>query len=152
MKMELYQGGQSDIHHCYRKLGKERLAVWDLFSTEVFIYLNSVLLRETPQNICSIHGGFGEEQILTLTSKYFHSIETERKEPTSRKMANCIENNWAIVGTHQIAKYFTFPKTYSNRDFPGGSMVRTSPSSEGVPIRYLAGELHASWSKNQNIK
>jgi len=48
-----------------------------------------VLLRETPQNICSIHGGFGEEQILTLTSKYFHSIETERKEPTSRKMANC---------------------------------------------------------------
>ena len=90
-----------------------------------------MLLRETPQNICSIHRGFGEEQILTLTSKYFHSIETERKESTSRKMAKCIESNWAIVGTHQTAKYFTFLKTYRNRDFPGGSMVRTSSSCVG---------------------
>lgn len=97
----------------------------------VFIYLNPVLLRETPQNICSIHRGFGEEQILTLTSKYFHSIETERKESTSRKTASCIENNWAIVGTHQIAKYFTFLKTYSNRDFPGSSMVTASSPNAG---------------------
>ena len=42
------------------------------------------------------------------------------------------------------------------RDFPGGPVVKTSPSNaEGVQIRFLFGEVrfpHASWPKHQNIK
>lgn len=129
------------------------LAAWNLFSAEVFIYLNSVLLRDTPKNICSIHGGFGEEQIPTLTSKYFHSIETERKESTSRKMANCMENNcgplWALT---RLLNILPFLKHAAK----GISLVvlwlRLCLPMQAEPIWYLAGELHASWSKNQNIK
>ena len=87
----------------------------------------------------------------------YSAAQRSFSEATLKKGQEGVSENWESTQLNTSRYYSCFPnlKIYQIWDFPGGPVVKTSPSNAGgagsIPGRG-AGILCASWPENQNVK